>query len=142
MQELKVYVGCFSSNTSGFQINRVLRARIFPNFRRKRTSQILKNGHVKKRIENAFFPWYSANRNFSKLYVNSAFKYFVDKQGKIGSFKMWQQQEFYYVKEKLFAKLLQRQSSKKNLLMQHLSAIFNIVKIQQVVLKGRRTTFS
>ena len=29
MQELKVYVGCFSSNTSGFQINKVLRARIF-----------------------------------------------------------------------------------------------------------------
>ena len=129
MQELKVFVGCFNSNTSGFQINKVLRARIFPNFSRKRTSQILKNGHVKKRIENAFFPWYSANRNFSKPYVNSAFKYFVDKQGKIGSFKMWQQQEFYYVKEKLFAKLLQHKSSKKNLLMQHLSAIFNIVKI-------------
>ena len=82
----------------------------------------------KARIENASFPWYSANRNFSKPYVNSAFKYFVDKQGKIGSFKMWQQQKFYYVKEKLFAKLLQHKSSK-NLLIQHLSAIFNIARI-------------
>ena len=70
MQELKVFVGCFNSNTSGFQINKVLRARIFPNFRRKRTSQILKNGHVKKRIENAFFPWYSG-------YVTQSLTYFA-----------------------------------------------------------------